>query len=91
MRRLHTLRRARQHSLVISSVSGARDALIQLNQGGATLIKTFDRGKPTLAIRSERENYEARISADLHHMFANFFERHGHHDALFDDSQTASI
>jgi hypothetical protein len=33
--------RVHQHSLTIISTQGARDALIQLNQGGATLVKTF--------------------------------------------------
>ena len=79
-------RAARQPSLVITSVDGAKKALRQLERGECTLVKSYDRGKPTLAIRSEREGYEARISSDLHDVFREFFERDGHHDALFDDS-----
>jgi hypothetical protein len=73
-------RAARQPSLVITSMAGATRALAQLQTGEVTLIKTMQCGRPTLAIRSETEGWEARVAPDLHGMFREFF-----------DSQTASI
>jgi hypothetical protein len=65
-------RAARQPSLVISSAEAASKAVKQLKEGKVTLVETTEGGRPALAVRNEREGWEARIAPDLHHVFAGY-------------------